>query len=98
MKSSHLFAAAAALVAVLALGNSGTDAYATHELERIEHGGGIAGLVSGTLPDATRAFLMDNTTRSNYGLFSVYRRPRTGEPDAVTVGVLWSFIDLRSDH
>ncbi len=96
MKPIHLFAGAAALVAVFALGNPGTDAYASHELKRIESGGGVAGLVSGTLPGATRAYLLGNTLRSNYGLFSVYHLQRPGEADEVTLGVLWSFVELRA--
>ena len=94
MKSIHFFAAGAALVAVFALGNPGTDAFATHELKRMEGGGGVAGLVSGTLPGATRAYLRSNTTRSNYGLFSVFRRQGPGGDDEVTLGVLWSFVRL----
>lgn len=96
MKTSHLIAAAAALVAVFALGNPGSDAYANHELQRIEHGGGITGLVSGTLPGATRAYLLGNSERSNYGLFSIYRLQQPGQADEVTLGVLWSFIKLRA--
>ncbi len=94
MKPIQLFAGAAALVALFALGNPGTGAYATHELKRMESGGGVAGFVSGTLPGATRAYLVSNTERSNYGLFSVYRLQRPGQDDEVTLGVLWSFVPL----
>jgi hypothetical protein len=94
MRTIHLFAGTAALVALFALGNPGTGAYARHEVKRLEGGGGVTGLVSGAMPDATRAYLMGSVVRENYGLFSVYRLPRPGQPDEVTLGVLWSFIGL----
>ncbi|OIQ84562.1 hypothetical protein GALL_336300 [mine drainage metagenome] len=94
MKTIHLFAAGAALIALFALGNPGTDAYARHEVKRLESGGGVTGLVSGAMPGATRAYLLSTTERSNYGLFSVYRLQRPGHDDEVTLGVLWSFIHL----
>ena len=94
MKSIHLFAAGAALVALFALGNPGRGAYARHELKRLEGGVGVTGLLSGAMPGATRAYLMSNTERSNYGLFSVYRLHRPGQDDEVTLGVLWSFVHV----
>ncbi|WP_156003931.1 hypothetical protein [Thiomonas sp. FB-6] len=93
-KTPRILAVLAVIVAVLAMGNPGLDDFAAYARTQLEDAPGAVGFFAGLLPGLTRSYLLSNTRRSNFGLFSVYRID-PGDPRSVAVlGVAWHFFPL----
>jgi hypothetical protein len=89
-----MLVALAVIVALLALGNPGLDDFAAYARNKLEDAPGAVGFLAGLLPGLTRSYVLSNTRRSNFGLFSVYRID-PGDPRSVAVlGIAWHFFPL----
>ncbi len=93
-KTSRAVTVAAVIAAVLALGNPGLDSFAAYARDRIEAAPGIVGVVAGLVPDLTRTYLLSNTRRHDYGLFSLYELDPRGTHPVWVLGMLWHFVPL----
>ncbi len=93
-KASRAVTVAAVIAAVLAFGNPGLDSFAAYAGHRIETAPGIVGLVAGLAPDVTRTYLLSNTRRHDFGLFSLYELDPHGEHPVWVLGMLWNFVPL----
>ncbi len=93
-KTSRAVTVAALLAAVLAVGNPGLDSFAAYARGRIESAPGIVGLVAGLVPDLTRSYVLTNTRRRDFGLFSLFELDPHAEHPIWVLGMLWHFVPL----
>ncbi len=91
---SRLLFALAVVVAVLAVGNPGLDDFASYASRQFEQAPGALGFFAGLLPGLTRSYLLSNTQRSNYGVFSIYRIESGDSRSVAVLGIAWHFFPL----
>jgi hypothetical protein len=93
-RTHRILVVLAVIVALLALGNPGLDDFAAYARNKLEDAPGAVGFLAGLLPGLTRSYVLSNTRRSNFGLFSIYRID-PGDPRSVPVlGIAWHFLPL----
>lgn len=93
-RTHRILVALAVIVALLALGNPGLDDFAAYARNKLEDAPGAVGFLAGLLPGLTRSYVLSNTRRSNFGVFSIYRID-PGDPRSVSVlGIAWHFFPL----
>jgi hypothetical protein len=93
-RTSRLLTALAVVVAVLAVGNPGLDEFANYASRQIEQAPGALGFFAGLLPGLTRSYLLSNTQRSNFGVFSIYRIDPGDSRSVAVLGIAWHFLPL----
>ena len=93
-KASRAVTVAAVTAAVLAFGNPGLGSFAAYARDRIEAAPGIVGLVAGLVPELTRNYVLSNTRRRDFGLFSLFELDPHAEHPVWVLGMLWHFVPL----
>ncbi len=93
-RRSGLLVVVALAVAVLAMGNPGLEDFARYAGRQIEQAPGALGFFAGLLPGLTRSYLLSDTRRSNFGVFSIYRLDAGDSRSVAVLGIAWHFIPL----